>query len=175
MGTVLKSFTKKNWFAMIGLFLSSLLLVALTMLIVDNITLITVSIQMKDEEGIWKSGLLLVIFSLLLFIAYGLLELLSNWNASDIVTRLRESIYEKINRFSVADLNAFSTESLITRTTNDMQNLHLALLTAFRVVFVVPMIVIWSLTKIMNSDLTLTLSSGAWIVFRLAPKFGVLF
>ncbi len=164
MKLIFKKFTVKNWLVLLGILLLTILQVFCMMKIVDVIAQLTAAMQSGDLEAIWDIGWVLVGYSALLLGGMLVAEIGASWDAAEIVTRLRNETYHKVNDFALADLDAFSTESLITRTTNDMQNLHLALITCFRVIFLVPVLVVWSITKILNYDKSLTIASGIWIV-----------
>ena len=122
----------------------------------------------KDLNAVWSSGMALAGAAVLLLASQMLTEVCASWNAADVISRLRELVYKRVNAYALSDLDAFSTESLITRTTNDMQNLHLALITCFRVIFLVPVLVIWSITKILTYDRSLMIASGLWIAILIA-------
>ena len=73
---------------------------------------------------------------------------------------LREKVFEKVSEFSNAELNEFSTASLITRSTNDVQQIQQLITILFRVVVYAPIIGIGGFIKV----LTETDNSMAWII-----------
>lgn len=184
MKLLLKKFKGKNWLVILAILLLTIAHVFSMMKAVETIAALTGAMQLGDHDLIWANGMHLIGFAVLMLVTMLGIELCSSWNAAEIVTRIRNEVYQRVNDFALADLDAFSTESLITRTTNDIQNLHLAIITCFRVIFLVPVLVIWSITKIMNYDATLTVASGIWIVILviviivlvivLMPKFNSL-
>ncbi|MBQ0146127.1 MAG: hypothetical protein KBS51_03305, partial [Lachnospiraceae bacterium] len=168
MKTVFKKFTGKNWLLILAIFILTVIQVACMMSIADKVGMVTINIQKKDLNAVWSSGMALAGAAVLLLASQMLTEVCASWNAADIISRLRELVYKRVNAYALSDLDAFSTESLITRTTNDMQNLHLALITCFRVIFLVPVLVIWSITKILTYDRSLMIASGLWIAILIA-------
>ncbi len=168
MKTVFKKFTGKNWLLVLAIFILTVIQVACMMSIADKVGMVTINIQKKDLNAVWSSGMALAGAAVLLLASQMLTEVCASWNAADIISRLRELVYKRVNAYALSDLDAFSTESLITRTTNDMQNLHLALITCFRVIFLVPVLVIWSITKILTYDRSLMIASGLWIAILIA-------
>ena len=125
--------------------------------------------QVGDLDFIWANGKQLVIYALFMLVFTLGTVVFASWNASDIVTRLRDEVYRKVNDYALADLDAFSTESLITRTTNDIQNIHLAYLTAFRTIFVAPITMVWSIIKLVKSaSAPLTISTAVWLALLIA-------
>ena len=73
---------------------------------------------------------------------------------------LREKVFKKVSEFSNAELNEFSTASLITRSTNDVQQIQQLITILFRVVVYAPIIGIGGFIKV----LTETDNSMAWII-----------
>lgn len=184
MKLLFRSFKAKNWLAILGILLLTIAQVYSMMRVVECIAALTAGMQMKDTGFIWDSGVTLILWAAVMLVAAAVIVVIASWNASEIVTRLRSDVYRRVNDYALADLDAFSTESLITRTTNDMQNLHIALITCFTVIFMVPILVISSISKILSYDLSLTIASGLWILLLivvigvlvavLMPKFNIL-
>lgn len=184
MKLLFKKFSGKNWLILLAILALTVVQVFSMMKTVEVIAALTGAMQQSNLDLIWQNGMHLVGFAVIMLVSMIIIEVCASWNASEIVTRLRREVYQRVNDFTLADLDAFSTESLITRTTNDMQNLHLALITCFRVIFLVPVLVVWSITKILSYDATLTVASAIWIVLliiiiailivMLMPKFNSL-
>ena len=174
---VFKKFTVKNWLFIGLILLLTMIQVFFTMEIVGSVNGITGTITNIDPKGVpshvitqtidevWVWGLYMIVCALLLFAAQIGIQFLASANAADIATKLRSSLYEKVNKFSLSDLANFSTESLITRTTNDIQNIHMALLMAFRTVFVAPITMVWSIILlVISASGKITLVTGIWLV-----------
>ena len=122
-------------------------------------------VQRQDIQEIWKNGFWMILSSLLLAIAQTIISIIASSTASSIATRTRNELYQKINSLSLADMAGFSTESLITRTTNDIQNVHLAFLTALRTVFVAPITMVWSIILLVKTGVAqLTIGTIIWLV-----------
>ena len=86
--------------------------------------------------------------------------LLSARVAAKLGKTLREKVFRKVLSFSTGELNRFSTASLITRSTNDVQQIQMLISILFRVVVYAPIIGIGGFIKVLtNSD-----SSMAWII-----------
>ena len=77
-------------------------------------------------------------------------RLLVSYIAANLACRLRSMEFDKVQSFSSADINRFSSASLVTRSTNDITQIQ-NLLTISAVVLVkAPMIVVWGLYKILG-------------------------
>lgn len=72
--------------------------------------------------------------------------------------KIREEVFEKVVSFSKTETKSFGTASLITRTTNDVQQVQMVLLMLLRVVFYAPIIGVGGVIKSLNTN-----SSMAWI------------
>ncbi len=86
--------------------------------------------------------------------------LLSARVAAMLGKTLREKVFKKVSQFSNTELNEFSTASLITRSTNDVQQIQQLITLLFRVVVYAPIIGIGGFVKV----LTETDNSMAWII-----------
>lgn len=177
---VFKKFTSKNWLFIGLIFLLTLVQVFFTMEIVGSVNGITGTITNINPKGVpnlviiqtidevWEWGIYMVVCALLLAATQIGTQFIASANAASIATNLRNSLYEKVNKFSLSDLANFSTESLITRTTNDIQNIHMALLMAFRTVFVAPITMIWSILLLVESASTeLTVVTASWLLLMI--------
>ncbi len=70
--------------------------------------------------------------------------------ASRLTYNLRRKVYDKIQNFSLAEINKFSTASLITRTTNDIMNVQFFIAMGLQALIKAPIMAIWTITKIVN-------------------------
>ena len=86
--------------------------------------------------------------------------LLSARVAAKLGKTLREKVFKKVLKFSTGELNKFSTASLITRSTNDIQQIQMLIAILFRVVVYAPIIGIGGFIKV----LTTSDNSMAWII-----------
>lgn len=76
--------------------------------------------------------------------------------SSSLSTNIRSELYAKINNFSNAEINKYSTASLITRTTNDIQQVQVANVMSLRMIISAPVTAIWAIIKINASSFELT-------------------
>ena len=136
-----KNLKAKNWISVAIIFGLTLLQVFFMMQIVGYISKLTGAVQASRENGVaevWSFGLYMIICAILMAAVEVIIRFVASATAASVVTDLRQKMYERVNEFAIADFASFSTESLITRTTNDMQNVHLALLTFLKTAFVAP-------------------------------------
>lgn len=101
----------------------------------------------------------------MLFIALGsaicaiLVGLFASRVAAGLARILRKKVFEKVENFSNEEFNKFSTSSLITRTTNDIQQVQMVLVMMLRIVIYAPIIGIGAIIHVLNSEASMT-----WII-----------
>ena len=183
-----KNMKPKHWIAVVAIFILTFAQVFFMMQIVANISLLTGAVQASREKGvaeIWQYGLTMVICAILMAAVEVIIRFVASGTASGTVTMLRQKLYERANEFAMSDFASFSTESLITRTTNDIQNVHLAWLTFLKTAFVAPITMVWSIVSlIQNANASLTIVTGIWLFILVAavavlllmvtPKFKII-
>ena len=183
-----KNMKPKHWIAVVAIFILTFAQVFFMMQIVANISLLTGAVQASREKGvaeIWQYGLTMVICAILMAAVEVIIRFVASGTASGTVTMLRQKLYERANEFAMSDFASFSTESLITRTTNDIQNVHLAWLTFLKTAFVAPITMVWSIISLVqNANASLTIVTGIWLFILVAavavlllmvtPKFRII-
>ncbi|EEH63523.1 putative ATP synthase F0, A subunit [Gleimia coleocanis DSM 15436] len=124
-------------------------------------------------EEIWRIG------ALMLLCALG--SILSSLSSAYIVERtaagfsrsLRHDLFTRVNSFSAAEINKFSTASLITRSTNDVSQVQMLISSAVWSLVRGPVMVILAVTKIAGKgDAWLTVTALA--VFTMAALLGLM-
>lgn len=102
--------------------------------------------------------------------------LLSAQVSAKLGKTLREKVFSKVLIFSRAELNEFSTASLITRSTNDIQQIQQLMGMLFRVLVYAPIIAIGGLIKVFHTDGSMVWVIGVTvlaILFVVAILFGL--
>ena len=160
-----KNMKAKDWISVIGIFLLTVGQVFFMMQIVTYISLLTNAVTAKNVPEIWWYGLYMVICAILMAAVEIIIRFVASATASRTVTYIREKMYRRVNEFAIADFASFSTESLITRTTNDMQNVHLAWLTFLKTAFVAPITMVWSIILLVQyANTNLTIVTAIWLL-----------
>ena len=107
-----------------------------------------VDIDKIQTDYLWKEGgRMLGIAFMILVAAVGVGFLASKVGAS-IGRDLRGKIYKKVMGFSNAEMNRFSTASLITRSTNDIQQIQMVTAVMLRLLLYAPIIGIGGIIKV---------------------------
>lgn len=68
--------------------------------------------------------------------------------SADFSARLREELYTKVQSFSMAEISKFSTPSLITRSTNDVQQVQMLIVMGLQMIIKAPITAVWAIIKI---------------------------
>ena len=113
-----------------------------------------------QNDYILKTGLQMLGVALISMVSAITIMLLSARVAAKLGKTLREKVFKKVLSFSTGELNKFSTASLITRSTNDVQQIQMLIAILFRVVVYAPIIGIGGFVKV----LTTSDNSMAWII-----------
>ena len=164
-----KNMKAKQWIAVVVVFILTFGQVFFMMTIVENIGLLTASVGQKNIDQIWRYGFYMVICAVCMAIVEVIIRFVASATASGTVTALREKLYRRANEFALSDFASFSTESLITRTTNDIQNVHLAWLTFLKTAFVAPITLVWAIILLVQkANGSLTLVTGIWVFLLVA-------
>ena len=113
-----------------------------------------------QNEYIFTTGLQMLGIASITMLSAVTIMLLSSRVAARLGKTLREKVFKKVLSFSTEEFNGFSTASLITRTTNDIQQIQMLLTILFRVIVYAPIIAIGGFIRVLfNSD-----ASMAWII-----------
>ena len=150
---LLKNFTKKEWIIAILCFILVFAQVWLELKMPDYMSNITQLVQTKgaDIKDILREGsymLLCALGSLCSAVIVG--YFISNIAAS-FSFNIRESIFKKVLNLDTSKIKNFSTSSLITRTTNDIQQIQMLIVMLMRVVVYAPIIGIGAFLKVKDS------------------------
>ena len=113
-----------------------------------------------QNNYIFKTGLQMLGIAFITMICAVTIMLLSSRVAAKLGKTLREKVFKKVTTFSNAELNQFSTASLITRSTNDVQQIQQLITILFRVVVYAPIIGIGGFVRVLTS----ADNSMAWII-----------
>ena len=113
-----------------------------------------------QNDYIFMAGMQMLGIALISMISAVLIMLLSSRVAAKLGKTLRDKVFKKVLSFSTAELREFSTASLITRSTNDIQQIQQLITLLFRVVVYAPIVGIGGFIKV----LTTSDNSMAWII-----------
>ncbi len=116
---------------------------------------------------IWRCAGMMLALAGLLVLAQAVVSVLASYVSADLSTNIRSKIYSKVDGFSLGEINRFQTASLITRTTNDIQNVQMTNVMMMRMIFAAPITAVWAILKIKASSAELTIATAIAIVVML--------
>ena len=140
-----------------------------------------IDVDQMQIRYILMSGLKMLGLALVIMIAAISVTFLSARVAAILGRNLRNGVYRKVISFSGEELNYFSTASLITRSTNDIQQVQQVFAMIFRIVLYAPILGIGGVLKVLQTDASMTWILGVAVaaimvlvglLFKIAmPKF----
>ena len=132
-------------------------------------------------DYIKKAGIQMLLLAFVIMAASICVTFLSARVAAALGHDLRNSIYRKVMSFSSNEYNKFSTASLITRSTNDVQQVQMVMVMMFRIVLYAPILGIGGVIRVFQTDSSMTWILGVavalimlviFVLFQVAmPKF----
>ncbi len=112
-----------------------------------------------QSNYILLAGFKMLLLALVSMVATVIVGLLSARVAAGLGRDLRGKVFNKVTSFSNAEFDKFSTASLITRSTNDIQQIQMLMVMLLRIVFYAPILGIGGIIKVLKTD-----TSMGWII-----------
>ncbi|HZY00152.1 MAG TPA: ABC transporter ATP-binding protein [Dermatophilaceae bacterium] len=122
-----------------------------------NADIINYGVVKGDVHYIWTTGALMLAIALLL----GVVAIVAVYYASKVAmgagADIRSAVFTRVQAFSANEMNRFGTASLITRNTNDIQQIQLFLQMALTLMVIAPIMCIGGIYMAIREDATLSL------------------
>ena len=141
-------------------------------------------IKNASVGDIWFNGGMMLVVAVASMLVQAVIAILASFVAADLSTKIRSDLYKKVENFSLEEIDKFSTASLITRTTNDIQQIQMANLFTMRMIFQAPVTAIWALIKFRIAAFELTMATVVTLVLLITiiavimivalPKFRIM-
>ena len=144
--------------------------VVLELMIPDYMSEITTLIETPGSAmgDVWSAG------GMMLLCAFGSLVssiavcFFASRIAANFSKRLRKEMFYKVESFTLEEINAFSTASLITRSTNDVVQVQMLVVLSLQVVVKAPLMAVWAILKIAGKAWQWSLATGIAVVLLVA-------
>ena len=120
---------------------------------------IGINTEKTQNNYILFTGAKMLTITIISMIATILVGFMGAKVAASLGRDLRSGVFEKVMSFSNAEMTKFSTASLITRSTNDIQQIQMLMVMLLRIVFYAPIIGIGGVIKVLNTN-----TSMSWII-----------
>ncbi len=128
-------------------------------LYLPNLTadIINKGITVGDVGYIWRTGAWMLGLTLLSGVAAVIATYFASRTSMGVGRDLRGSVFSRVMRFSARDMNSFGTASLITRNTNDVQQIQIFLQMALTLMVAAPIMMVGGVIMALHEDVTLSL------------------
>ena len=169
MFKLIKNFEKKDWFVV---FISIFLIfgqVWLELKMPDYMSQITVLVQTEGSKisEIVKNGLYMILCAFGSLILAALVGYLIAKLSAGFSLKIRNLLFKKIESLSMQEIKGFSTNSLITRTTNDVTHVEMFIGMGLQLLIKAPITAVWAITKILNKSWEWSLVTAVAVVILL--------
>ncbi|MDR0920805.1 MAG: ABC transporter ATP-binding protein/permease [Lactobacillales bacterium] len=183
---ILKRFTKKE-VGYIGIAIVFIVTqVFFDLRLPDYMSKVTKLIQEKGTtvSQIVNEGKWMVLCALGSLVAAVIVGFLAAKVAAGLSRTLRHDVYHQVSEFSMAEINKFSTASLITRSTNDITQVQMIVAMGLQLIIKAPITAVWAILKIADKSWEWTTALGVAVLFILVvigiivtiamPKFKII-
>ena len=117
----------------------------------SSITQQAVSGAGGNMGAIWRDGGLMLACALGSALSSVAVGFFAAQIAAALSFRLRAQVFDRVESFSMQEINRFSTASLITRTTNDITQVQMVVSMGLQVVIKAPILAVWAVIKITST------------------------
>ncbi|MDD5823053.1 MAG: ABC transporter ATP-binding protein [Firmicutes bacterium] len=137
-----------------------------------------------QEKYLWICGAKMMLLALCMTAFAALVSMLSARVGAGIGRTLRRDVFSNVMGYSNAEMDQFSTSSLITRATNDIQQVQMTSMMILRMVLMAPIMAIWGIIKVYQTKahMSFVIVAGVLVLLSLVgvlmaftmPKFRIM-
>ncbi|MGL5314450.1 MAG: ABC transporter ATP-binding protein [Peptostreptococcaceae bacterium] len=162
MFKILKYLKKEEWIYMLCGFVFILAQVYLDLKLPDYMSEITLLIQTEGSSmnEVLKAGGYMMLCAFGSLASSVIVGYFAARVAANLSWRLRSLLYNKVEGFSMAEMNKFSTSSLITRSTNDITQVQMIVAMGLQLLVKAPITAVWAICKILGKGWEWTAATG---------------
>ena len=183
---IFKHLQLKEWLLILASLVFIVAQVWLDLKLPDYMSEITSYVQTEGStmSQIWEAGGYMLLCALGSLAAAVVVGFFATRIAASFTARLRSLLFNKVESFSMAEINRFSTASLITRSTNDITQIQMIVTFGLQVLIKAPILAVWAIVKISGKSWQWTATTagavGALLLFVVIvglialPKFRVI-
>ncbi len=135
----------------------------------DYMSEITVLVQTPGSEmsEVLLAGGKMLVCALGSLVASVAVAIMASRIATDFGADIRKLIFSKVQSFSMEEIGKFSTASLITRSTNDIQQVQMLIVMGLQSIIKAPITAAWAITKIAGKSTEWTMTTAVAVVLLL--------
>lgn len=167
---LLKKFKKKEWFLSFIALLLIIVEVWLELKMPDYMSEITKLVQTEGSKmadiitnGSWMIGCALGSLIAAIIVGYIVANVASSFSMN-----LRKGLFNKVESLSMNEIKQFKTNSLITRTTNDITQIEMVISMGLQLLLKAPITAGWAILKILNKSWQWSVSTAVAVVILLS-------
>lgn len=175
MFRLLKNLKAKEWLFVVLALGFIVLQVWLELTLPDYMSTITaLAVSGSKLSEIWKNGGLMLLCALGSALSSVIVGFFAARIAATLSFRLRGQLFEKVESFSMEEINKFSTASLITRTTNDVTQVQMLISMGLQVVIKAPIMAVWAVVKILGKSWQWSVATAAAVIVMILMMLFIL-
>ena len=162
---LLKRLKKAEWLQVFASLIFIVAQVWLDLKLPDYMSEITRLTQVPGSEmaDIWAAGAKMLVCALGSLVSAVAVGFFAARIAASFSQRLRSLLFSKVDSFSMEEINRFSTDSLITRSTNDITQVQMLITMGLQMLIKAPIMVVWAITKIAGKGYEWTVATGVTV------------
>jgi ATP-binding cassette, subfamily B, multidrug efflux pump len=120
-------------------------------------SIVDMGIRSSDMDYIYRTGMLMIVLALIALGSGAFSNRLAAISSQGFGYQVRQGLFEKIQDFSFANLDRFSIPSLVTRLTNDVNNLQQSVMMGLRMLVRAPFMMILALIMVLRINSRLSM------------------
>ena len=118
------------------------------------------NLERAQNNYIIRTGATMLLFTLISMVSSILVNYLSSKISTKTAKKLRHDVFRKVESFSNNEFNKFSISSLITRTTNDVTQVQMLIISGIRILCYAPIVAIGGIIMALSKSVSMS-----WIIF----------
>lgn len=169
MSKLIKNFKKKDWLIIIVSIALIVMQVWFELKMPDYMSKVTVLVQTEGSKmsEILKNGGYMLMCAFASLVGAVIVGYLIALFASGFSRNLRSKLFRKVEDMSMSEIKEFSTNSLITRTTNDITQVEMFIGFGLQLLIKAPITAVWAITKILNKSWEWSMVTAVAVVILL--------
>lgn len=169
MSKLIKNFKKKDWLIIIVSIALIVMQVWFELKMPDYMSKVTVLVQTEGSKmsEILKNGGYMLMCAFASLVGAVIVGYLIALFASGFSKNLRSKLFRKVEDMSMSEIKEFSTNSLITRTTNDITQVEMFIGFGLQLLIKAPITAVWAITKILNKSWEWSMVTAVAVVILL--------
>lgn len=169
MSKLIKNFKKKDWLIIIVSIALIVIQVWFELKMPDYMSKVTVLVQTEGSKmsEILKNGGYMLMCAFASLVGAVIVGYLIALFASGFSRNLRSKLFRKVEDMSMSEIKEFSTNSLITRTTNDITQVEMFIGFGLQLLIKAPITAVWAITKILNKSWEWSMVTAVAVVILL--------